>query len=531
MRRFSSYGPINTRLHYYVSRTRLIERACEQLVGQDPQEGGHYITVWAPRQCGKSWIMIQALWRLMKDERFHTVKLDLENLKTLTDVEQIATSLAQAMIDDLGLGLTDVKGLAGLERLFLADILDRPLILMLDEFDALCEEAISALVGLFRNIFNMRQKDPRPSAEKSYLLHGVALIGVHHVIGVENAKGSPFNVQRGLHIPRLTADEVGEMFAWYARESGQRVEPAVVQRVYAETRGQPGLVSWFGELLTEGYQEYVPTHDHPLTESDFDWVYADAVDALPNNNIMNIISKARQDAYKPLVLEMFRTDEKLPFRFDDPQTSFLYMNGVIDREKRDGKNILRFPCPFVQKRLFNYFAFELFGYMGQVHEPFADLSDIITETSLNIRNLLCRYEAHLQKNRDWMFKDAPRRRDLRIYEAVFHFNLYAYLTRFLANKAAQVWPEFPTGNGKVDLLVRYSGVLYGLELKSFTDDSDFKIALQQAARYGRQMGLSQIWLVEFVDHIPDEARQRYEVDYVDEAGGVTVSPVFVGTGG
>ena len=40
MRKFSSYGPVNTKLHYYVPRAQLIDRACEQLIGQDPQEGG-----------------------------------------------------------------------------------------------------------------------------------------------------------------------------------------------------------------------------------------------------------------------------------------------------------------------------------------------------------------------------------------------------------------------------------------------------------------------------------------------------------
>jgi hypothetical protein len=45
MRRFSSYGPIDKELHYYVSRQELIEGAFQQLLGNDPNKGGHYITV------------------------------------------------------------------------------------------------------------------------------------------------------------------------------------------------------------------------------------------------------------------------------------------------------------------------------------------------------------------------------------------------------------------------------------------------------------------------------------------------------
>lgn len=124
-------------------------------------------------------------------------------------------------------------------------ILTRPLILILDEFDTLPEAAISGLAAVFRNIYISRQyQSDVPSAEKDYLLHSVALIGVRAVLGVENQRGSPFNVQRSVHISNLTFDEVAAMYHWYERESGQRVGRAVINRVYYETQGQPGLVSW-----------------------------------------------------------------------------------------------------------------------------------------------------------------------------------------------------------------------------------------------------------------------------------------------
>lgn len=64
MRRFSSYGPINAKLHYYIPRQALVDQAISHLVGEVPAEGGHYSTVWAPRQRGKSWILQEAMWQL-----------------------------------------------------------------------------------------------------------------------------------------------------------------------------------------------------------------------------------------------------------------------------------------------------------------------------------------------------------------------------------------------------------------------------------------------------------------------------------
>ena len=81
MRKFSSYGLINEDLHYYSPRTELIEHAYRQLMGDEPDQDGHYMTVWAPRQTGKSSVMKTILWRLQKDERYHVLKLGLEHLK------------------------------------------------------------------------------------------------------------------------------------------------------------------------------------------------------------------------------------------------------------------------------------------------------------------------------------------------------------------------------------------------------------------------------------------------------------------
>lgn len=59
--------------------------------------------------------------------------------------------------------------------------------------------------------------------------------------------------------------------------------------------------------------------------------------------------------------------------------------------------------------------------------------------------------------------------------------MYRYLADFLQSYRGRVWPEFPTGNGKLDLLISYSGAMYGLEVKSFTNLPDYQRSLRQAA--------------------------------------------------
>jgi hypothetical protein len=528
MRKFSSYGPINPRLHYYVPRCELINGAMQQLLGDDPNIGGHYITIWAPRQTGKTWIMQEVLYRLEQETQFDVVFIGLQSLEEITDINQIAQLIARKLLKQLNLNQEfTINTLSDFEQLFERETLTKPLILILDEFDALAEVAINRLVSVFRNIYNARQTyKNKPTAEKEYLLHGMALIGVRTVLGIENVKGSPFNVQRSVHIPNLTHLEVIDLFNQYQQERSQLIEPEVVERVWHEFQGQPGLTCWFGELLTETYNK---TTEQPITMAHFNRAYVAALDLSPNNNILNLISKAKQEPYKSFVLELFQTEAKIKFTYDDPTTNFLYLNGIVSIERVNwNEKYVKFACPYIQKRLFNYFARELHHEIGRLYDPFDDLSDTITAETLNVFQLLRRYEQHLQANRDLVLKNAPRREDLRVYEAVFHFHFYLYLTRFLSYyKEAQVQPEFPTGNGKIDLLIRHARQLFGLELKSFANIRQYQEALTQAVDYGKKLGLSEIWLVLFIETVDDKNRQRFEVDYSET--GVTVHPVFVQT--
>ena len=530
MRKFSSYGPIDTVLNYYVPRQNLIDDAVNHLVGEDPARGGHYITVWAPRQRGKSWILHKAVWQLRSDPRyagFDVLKINLEHLKMTPDVVRIAQVIAREIGEKLALPAIELQQLDDFYTIFKRDVLQRPLILILDEFDALTPQAISGLVSVFRNIHNTRrEQSEKASAEKDYLLHGMALIGVRSVLGLDNPRGSPFNVQRSLQIPNLTPEEVAEMYHWYERESGQTVEPAVIERIYTELRGQPGLTSWFGELLTETYNKHNPT----ITLRDFEIVEAAASNRLPNTNIINLISKANEQPHRDFLIELFKTEEKIPFQYDNPSINYLYMNGVIDEEiVSETESYVKFPSPFVQKRLFNRFAGDIFPDTGTLYPPFTKLTNILTPAGLHIKNMLRLYEQYVQKNNAWLFKEAPRRSDLRLYEAVYHFNLYMWLARFLQRVGGRVYPEFPTGNGQIDLLIRYQEQRYGVELKSFRSDFEYDAALDQSARYAHQLNLATITVIFFVEAVDDETRTHYEAPYQDAASGVTVQPVLVTT--
>jgi hypothetical protein len=400
-------------------------------------------------------------------------------------------------------------------------LFDRPVILFIDEFDSLPLTVIDKLVTLFRDIYLNR---------KSYLLHGLALIGVRAVLGVGSQKGSPFNVQRALHVPNLTKEETKSLFYQYQQESGQKIEPEVVQKIYDSTKGQPGLVSWFGELLVEKYN---PGVNKIIDMASWNLVWVKARFKEPNNTVLNLIAKAKMPEYRDFLMGIF-SESDIPFAFHEPICNYLYLNGIIDSvvgvdSKGDTKEFCRFSSPFVQDCIYSALGMEMQRSMPILPlDPLDDLADALDGPKLNLPALLNRYQDYLKRLKAGGFQlceNQPLRVDLRIREAIGHFHLYAWLYNALGRECT-VTPEFPTGNGQVDLHIWCAGKRGIIETKSFTSLRDLKFSKKQASAYASSLGLDSVTLAVFITDASDEVIQKITSDEMIE--GVQVNLKAIG---
>jgi hypothetical protein len=507
VRHFSSYGPVDPRFNFAVERRELVEHCVEQLTGE-PGEGGHFFTIWAPRQTGKTWLMRRAVEeiRARYGEQFAVGALSMQGLLMDAETDDAFFRAVPRMFKDgFTLPVEAPTEWTGWLRIFdgQGGVFDRPLILLIDEFDSLPPRIVDHLVTAFRRIYLDRG---------AYCLHGLALVGVRAVLGVDSPRGSPFNVQRSLHVPNLTRDEVAELFAQYQAESGQTVEAEVRGQVFDVTRGQPGLASWFGELLTEKYNS---GRAEPISPAVFRRVYGMAVHAEWNNTVLNLIKKARGE-HQAHVVALF-TDPNVPFSFREDWCSYLYLNGIIDRvptpDDGDGSALVcRFSSPFVQASLYAALTSDMFGEKGPILpiEPGDLLDDVFTPGGLSAPPLLARYRGYLARlaaRGDDPWRGQPRRKtDLHLTEAVGQFHLYAWL-RDAVGRRCVITPEFPTGNGKVDLLLRTKESPHHvalIEVKSFVDMYDLGKGRAQAAGYAKQLGLPAVTMAVFVP-VPEDA--------------------------
>jgi len=203
------------------------------------------------------------------------------------------------------------------------------------------------------------------------------------------------------------------------------------------------------------------------------------------------------------------TDPNVPFAMEEDWCSFLYMNGIIDEaiitdsdEPDLDKVVCRFSSPFVQLRLYSGFSSDMFGNKGPLPAiEIGDwLADVFTPNGLIVPPLLERYRGYLKRLKakgidPWIGQ--PRRADLHYTEAVGHFHLYAWLQNAVQGYPCSISPEFPTGNGKVDLVLRSKNHLAVIEVKSFVSVPQMQAYREQAAGYAKKLGLTQATLVVF----------------------------------
>jgi hypothetical protein len=497
MREFYSYGPVNCRRHFCVPRVELVENCLQHIVG-DMEDGGHYFTIWSPRQSGKTWLMHQVRREIEQryGERFHVVMMSMQGIAMEPDDPPDAF-LSRVPLLFRRYFDVEVSQPASWEQFsdllsINSGMLPNPLLLFIDEFDKLPAKVIDRFVNMFRDMYLDR---------KSFTLHGLALIGVRAVLGVDSERGSPFNVQRSLHVPNFTAGEVEYLFQQYQEESGQAVEPEVVAAVHESTRGQPGLVGWFGELLT---RKYNPDQGQTIELRTWRKVYHAALHTEWNNTVLNLIKKA-QGPHVQHVLELFSRPD-LPFSIRAEWCAYLYLNGIIDSEevtdnKGNKATVCRFSSPYVQACLFHALTMD---YMGErtpilAVEPLDELDDVFGGPSLDLPALLKRYKGYLQRLKakglnPWL--EQPRRGDLHHTEAVGHFHLYFWLRNAVEDYCV-ISPEFPTGNGRVDLHLKCGEQRAIIEVKSYTNQAKLQRAIQQAAGYAEKLGLRAITVALF----------------------------------
>jgi hypothetical protein len=256
MRFFNTEGPVRCADHYCLPPlTRL---KLDELLGLIDQK--KYFLLHAPRQTGKTSCLLALADYLNQEGRYFAVYANIEGAQAarenvemgLTGVTQAIANAARWQIGDLegqrlALELLPTQPAVVLLEEFLTRwcaTLSRPVVLLLDEIDALVGDTLISVLRQLRAGYPKRPKQ---------FPHSLILCGVRDLqdYRIQSSRekatitgGSAFNIKaESLRLGDFDQEEVLTLLLEHTQETGQVFEPEALALVWQLTNGQPWLVN------------------------------------------------------------------------------------------------------------------------------------------------------------------------------------------------------------------------------------------------------------------------------------------------
>ncbi len=256
MRFFTTEGPVNPADHYCLPPLARIDM--EEIRGLIAQK--KYFLLHAPRQTGKTSCLLALADLLNREGTYQCVYANIETAQAAREqlelgiadvVWKIAMGLEQQLQRPQALELAHevratIPATAQLET-FLTRWCqqgNKPLVLLLDEVDALIGDTLIALLRQLRAGY-----PTRPHAfPQSVLLCGVRDLQDYRIHSAREQQaitgGSAFNIKaKSLRLGDFSQPEVETLLAEHTQETGQIFTPAARTLVWELTQGQPWLVN------------------------------------------------------------------------------------------------------------------------------------------------------------------------------------------------------------------------------------------------------------------------------------------------
>ena len=256
MRFFNTAGPIKPERHYCIPP--LARLNLDELLGLIRDE--KYFVLHAPRQTGKTSVLLalQDLLNASGDYRcvytnFEPGQAARENaaqaIRTILGLLEVRArlTLQDEFVEEIWPGILERSGpysalQAVLSRWAEAD--PKPLVLLIDEIDALVGDTLLSVLRQLRAGYDLRPE----SFPQSVVLCGLRDVRDYRIRstadGTVVAGGSAFNVKAvSLRLGDFSRDETLALLGQHTGETGQAFAAEASDLIWEQTRGQPWLVN------------------------------------------------------------------------------------------------------------------------------------------------------------------------------------------------------------------------------------------------------------------------------------------------
>ena len=263
---FNTAGPQKPQKNYTIDPLSRFD--LEDILMLIDQE--RYFVLHAPRQTGKTSCMLALRDYLNERDEYIAVYANVEggqgSRNNVRDVVDAVCGLISAEACDIlnnenpRIIRNGIRDLATDEMLslFLKELsksLPKPLVLIIDEIDALVGDSLVSVLRQIRSGYvNRPQAFPQ-----SIILCGVRDVRDYRIVTSNQdiiTGGSAFNIKaKSLRLGNFSREEIQELFMQHTRETGQEFDAECFPIIWEATEGQPWLVNAIGYEVTWNMRE------------------------------------------------------------------------------------------------------------------------------------------------------------------------------------------------------------------------------------------------------------------------------------
>ncbi|TGN99787.1 hypothetical protein PN36_33490, partial [Candidatus Thiomargarita nelsonii] len=277
MKTFNTAGPCIPVDHYMVPTTPQFEKF-KKLI-----DNKRYFILHAPRQTGKTTLMLQLMKNLNEEEKYIALYVNIEAAQPLRNKIEAVNKVIMSRIE-LMAEIYLPKEYHPSERCFAVRSMNeglqaflsrwcmelpKPLVVLMDEVDALIGDGLLSVLRQLRSGYSQR-----PNA----FPHALCLIGLRdirdyriysdasnrHILG-----GSAFNIkEKSIRLEDFTYEQIKDLYAQHTTDTGQTFTHPAIQQIDHLTRGQPWLVNALGRELC--FDEQAIDWKDKVTKADVD---------------------------------------------------------------------------------------------------------------------------------------------------------------------------------------------------------------------------------------------------------------------
>ena len=444
---FNTAGPIKSDIHYNIDPLKRID--LDEVMGLIQQQ--KYFILHAPRQTGKTSCLLALRDYLNTQGDYLAVYANVEAGQAARNhVEEVVKGVCQRIANELRLILgnrlpnevykrvAEESSYSELLTNFLSQLsaeFSRPLVLLIDEIDALVGDSLVSVLRQIRSGYASRPQ---------YFPISIVLCGVRDVrdyrIVLSNQDiitgGSAFNIKaESLRLGNFSKEEIHELYMQHTEATGQEFDEEYFPMIWEATEGQPWLVNALGYEVTMKMKENRDRSIRVIPEM----IYKaqERIIYRRDTHIDILIDKLREERVRNVIAPILANEDgEVEQHLKDDDIQYVIDLGLVVRDKplRIANAIYKEIIPREltwarQQTLIQQSAW----YMNP-------------DNSINMEKLLIDFQQFFRENADsWI-----ERFDYK--ESGPQLLLQAFLQR-VVNGGGYIDREYGLGRGRTDLLI------------------------------------------------------------------------------